>query len=66
MSFKIKMIDCGQALRNSTAAFVHPMGHMAGYSFWDAYAVAHNVEIEYGYVIFKSEACYNWFLLRWS
>jgi len=66
MSFKIKMIDCGQSFRNSTAAFVHPLGHMAGHSFWDAYAVAHDVEIELGYIIFKSEAAYTWFIMRWT
>ena len=55
-----------RAYANSYEAFKHPLGHMAGESFWDAYKAEHNVELVDGYLVFKSEAHFTWFMLRWS
>lgn len=54
-----------QAYVNSYEAFKHPLGHMAGESFWDAYYNEHNVKMDDGYLFFKSEAHFTWFMLRW-
>ena len=55
-----------RAYVNSYEAFKHPLGHMAGTSFWNAYKAEHNVELDDGVIVFESEAHFTWFLLRWS
>lgn len=55
-----------RAYAKSYEAFKHPLGHMAGKSFWDAYQAENNVKLDDGELVFESEAHYTWFLLRWS
>ncbi len=55
-----------RAYANSYEAFKHPLGHMAGKSFWDAYMAEHNVKLDDGELVFESEAHFTWFMLRWS
>ena len=55
-----------RAYVNSYEAFEHPLGYMAGKSFWDAYQAEHNVKLVEGELVFESEAHYTWFMLRWG
>ena len=55
-----------RAYVNSYEAFKHPLGHMAGKSFWDAYQAEYNVKLVEGELVFESEAHFTWFMLRWS
>ena len=71
MTFRVNVVPSAnapvwRAYANSYEAFQHPLGHKAGKSVWDAYKAENNVESVDGYLVFKSEAHFTWFMLRWS
>ena len=65
MTFKVKVANnCEEAYWNAMKEIT--VSHMDS-GFWREYERVHNlVMCKNGYMIFKSEAHYTWFLLRYS
>lgn len=64
MTFKVKVANNFEkahwnAMKEITVSHMDP-------SFWREYERVHDLKISQGYITFKSEAHYTWFIMRYS